>query len=225
MDRTQGDGHEWIAAILCSLSFLSISQDVLQPPQMGGPGGQGGQQDVAAAQTQWARFQNSLVNDVIPYVDKNYRTKADRENRAIAGLSMGGGQTFYIAFNHIDTFSYVGVFSAGWPTIPGISVPIPAPANAAQLRGPDITRSVDPEKFFPLMPQLNSSANSKLHLVYVHIGAEDGLITVHNLIGDQLKAKGVNATVIEMHGYGHEWPFWRVALEDYVPRLFQVAAK
>jgi enterochelin esterase-like enzyme len=207
------------------------SQDVLPAPLMGGPGGPGGpgpggpgaqgsQQDVAAARAQWARFQNSLVNDVIPYVDKNYRTKADRENRAIAGLSMGGGQTFYIAFNHIDLFSYVGVFSAGWPTIPGIAVPIPAPANFAQLRGPDITRSVDPDKFFALMPQLNSSANSKLRLLYVHCGAEDGLITVHNLIKDQLKARGINATVIETHGYGHEWPFWRVALEDYAPRLF-----
>jgi len=210
------------------------SQDVLQAAQMGGAGGPGGQarpgadaspQEIAAAQTQWARFQNSLVNDVIPYVDKQYRTKADRENRAIAGLSMGGAQTFYIAFNHIDLFSYVGVFSAGWPTIPGISVPIPAPANADQLRGPDITRSVDPDKFFALMPQLNSSANARLRLLYVHCGAEDGLITVHNLIKDQLKARGINATVIETHGYGHEWPFWRVTLEDYAPRLFQAAAK
>jgi S-formylglutathione hydrolase FrmB len=74
-------------------------------------------------------------------------------------------------------------------------------------------------------PTLNLSANSKLHLLYVHIGAEDGLITVHNLIKDQMKAKGINATVIETHGYGHEWPFWRAALEDYTPRLFQAAAK
>jgi enterochelin esterase-like enzyme len=216
------------------------SQDVLPAPQgggMGGPGGPGGagvpggqggqaaQQDPAAAVAQWARFQNSLVNDVIPYVDKNYRTRTDRENRAIAGLSMGGGQTFYIAFNHIDLFTYVGVFSAGWPTIPGISVPIPAPANAADLRGPDITRSIDPEKMFALMPQLNLSANSKLHLLYMHIGLEDGLITSHNLVKAQLKAKGINAVSIETHGYGHEWPFWRVALEDYAPRLFQAAAK
>ena len=75
------------------------------------------------------------------------------------------------------------------------------------------------------MPQLNSSANAKLRLLYVHCGAEDGLITVHNLIKDQLKARGINATVMETHGYGHEWPFWRVTLEDYAPRLFQAAAK
>ena len=206
------------------------SQDVMAPSAgagmtgPGGPGGQGGPgatQDVAAAQAQWARFQNSLVNDVIPYVDKNYRTKTDRENRAIAGLSMGGGQTFYIAFNHIDLFTYVGVFSAGWPTIPGTAVTIPAPANAEQLRGPDITRSVDPAKFFALMPQLNSTANSKLHLLFVHIGLEDGLISSHNLIKDEFKKRGINGVFIETHGYGHEWPFWRVALEEYAPRLFQ----
>jgi enterochelin esterase-like enzyme len=193
------------------------------PGGQAGAGGQGGQQDVAAAQAQWARFQNSLVNDVIPYVDKNYRTKTDRENRAIAGLSMGGGQTFYIAFNHIDLFTYVGVFSAGWPTIPGTAVTIPAPANAADLRGPDITRSVDPEKFFALMPQLNATANSKLRLLFVHIGLEDGLISSHNLIKEQFKARGINGVFIETHGYGHEWPFWRVALEEYAPRLFQAA--
>jgi enterochelin esterase-like enzyme len=89
------------------------------------------------------------------------------------------------------------------------------------LRGPDITRSIDPDKFLALLPQLNASANSKLRLLYLHIGAEDGLITSHNLVKDLLKSKGINATVIETHGYGHEWAFWRVALQDFAPRLFQ----
>ncbi|MCX6627131.1 MAG: alpha/beta hydrolase-fold protein, partial [Candidatus Solibacter sp.] len=223
----QGKSKPMIVVMTNGNGNQKASQDVLPAPPMGGRGGQGapGGQDVAAATAQWARFQNSLVADVIPYIDKNYRTKTDRENRAIAGLSMGGGQTFYIAFNHIDLFTYVGVFSAGWPTMPGIAVPIPAPANAAQLRGPDITRSIDPDKFLALLPQLNASANSKLRLLYLHIGAEDGLISSHNLVKDLLKSKGINAATIETHGYGHEWPFWRVALHDFAPRLFLVTSK
>jgi enterochelin esterase-like enzyme len=168
-------------------------------------------------------FPKSLPLDVIPFVDKNYRTLTDKDNRAIAGLSMGGGQTFYAAFNNIDKFGWVGVFSAGWPTLPDISVPIPRPANADQLRGPDIERTVDPAKFLALMPQLDAAVNQKLKLLYIHLGAEDGLISAHQTIKDLLNSKGIKATYIETHGYGHEWAFWRVALQDFAPRLFQAA--
>jgi enterochelin esterase family protein len=210
----QGKAKPMIVVMTNGNAGQIASQDVAAPAAAAGP-----------REGQYPKFPESLVKDVIPFVDKMYRTRADREDRAIAGLSMGGGQTFYIAFNHIDQFAWVGVFSAGWPTMPGISVPIPAPANAAQLRGPDITRSIETQKFLALLPQLDASANSKLRLLYMHMGAEDGLITAHGTVKDLLKSKGIKATVIETHGYGHEWPFWRVCLSDYAPRLFQTASK
>jgi enterochelin esterase family protein len=109
--------------------------------------------------------------------------------------------------------------------LPGVSVPIPAPENAAKLRGPDITRSVDPDKLFALFPQLNASANSQLRLLYLSIGTEDGLITTHGVVKQALKSKGVNTILVEIPGYGHEWAFWRVTLSDFVPRLFQSGSK
>jgi enterochelin esterase-like enzyme len=171
------------------------------------------------------RFPPSMVNDLVPFIDKTYRTKADRENRAIAGLSRGGALTFNTAFNNIDKFAWVGAFSGGFPTLPGVSVPIPAPENAAKLRGPDITRSVDPDKLFALFPQLNASANSQLRLLYLSIGTEDGLISTHGVVKQALKSKGVNAILVESPGYGHEWAFWRVTLLDFAPRLFQSGSK
>jgi len=168
-------------------------------------------------------FPRSLVADVIPFVDKTYRTRADRENRAIAGLSMGGAQTFYAAFNNLDKFAWVGGFSGGYVLLPDVGVPVPAPPNADKLRGPDITRSIDPEKFAKLLPQMNAEANSRLRLLYIAIGTEDGLITTHNAVKQLLKSQGVNATYWEVGGYGHEWAFWRMALADFVPRLFKPA--
>jgi enterochelin esterase-like enzyme len=102
-------------------------------------------------------FPKSLISDVIPFVDQVYRTKADREHRAIAGLSMGGAQTQFATFNNLDKFAYVAAFSAGLPLIPGVAIDIPAPENAARLRGPDITRTIDPAKMAALMPQLNAA--------------------------------------------------------------------
>jgi S-formylglutathione hydrolase FrmB len=88
------------------------------------------------------------------------------------------------------------------------------------LRGPDVTQSIDKQKLAALLPQLNAEANPKLRLFYVAIGAEDGLITAHNAFKELLAKKAVKATIVERHGYGHEWAFWRVSLTDFAPRLF-----
>ena len=216
----QGKAKPMIVVMTNGNAGQKASQDFLAPAAALRP-----EAGAAPSAQERLKFPVSLVKDVIPFVDSTYRTRTDRESRAIAGLSMGAGQVFYATFNNIDKFAWVGVFSAGWPTMPDISVPIPAPANADQLRGPDITRTIDPVKFLALLPQLDASANSKLRLLYVHIGAEDGLISAHGTVKDLLKSKGINATVIETHGYGHEWAFWRVALQDFAPRLFPAASK
>jgi len=82
----------------------------LRPATPGAPPGPGGASAMAAAQE---RFTNELLKEIIPFVEKNYRVLPDRENRALAGLSMGGGQTLRVVTSHPDQFAYVGVWSAG----------------------------------------------------------------------------------------------------------------
>jgi len=167
------------------------------------------------------RFPESLVKDVIPFVDATWRTRADRESRAVAGLSMGGAQALYAGLNNLDRFAWVGALSGGFPLLPGVAVDIPAPANAATLRGPDITRSIDPAKYLALHPALDAGVNARLRLFYVAIGIDDGLITTHGALKKLLDDRGVKYTLFEVPGYGHEWKFWRLGLRDLLPRLFQ----
>ena len=171
------------------------------------------------------RFPESLVKDLIPFIDKTYRTRSDRENRAIAGLSVGGAQTMYAAFNNLDLFAWVAAFSGGYPVMPDVGIDVPPPANAASLKGPDISRSIDPVKFAALLPQLNSSANERLRLLYISIGAADTLQETHRVVKQVLKEKGMKYTLREFPGYIHEWPVWRVTLRDLLPILFQPASK
>jgi enterochelin esterase family protein len=165
-------------------------------------------------------FPNTLIHDLIPFIEKTYRTKNNKENRAIAGLSAGGAKTLYTAFNNIELFDYVATFSAGYPTMPGTKVPIDPPANAAIMRGPDITNTFNPKIYLELLPQLNADANSKLKLFYISMGKVDGLITAHGDFKKLLDSQDVKYINNEVEGYGHEWSFWRLSLHDLLPRLF-----
>ena len=171
------------------------------------------------------KFPESLVKDLIPFIDKTYRTLTDREHRAIAGLSVGGAQAMYAAFNNLDLFAWVAAFSGGYPVMPGAAINVAPPPNAASLKGPDITKSLDPAKFAALMPQLDASANDRLQLLYISIGTADTLQETHKVVKQVLKDKGVKYTLMEFPGYIHEWPVWRVTLKDLLPRLFQAASK
>ena len=171
-------------------------------------------------------FPESVVRDLIPFIDKTYRTRTDRESRAMVGLSVGGAQTMYTAFNNLDLFAWVAAFSGGYPVMPGVAIDVPAPPNAASLKGPDLTKSLDPVKFAALMPQLNSSANDRLRLLYISIGTADTLFpTTHAVVKQVLKEKGMKYTLVEFPGYIHEWPVWRVSLKNLLPKLFQPASK
>jgi len=220
----QGKAQPMIVVMTNGNARQRASQDFIAPPP-GQPGPGQAANPAAGISSIILKFPQSLVADVIPFVDKVYRTKADRENRAVAGLSMGGAQALYAAFNNLDKFAWVAGFSGGYPLLPGIAVPIDPPADAAKLRGPDITRSIDRDKFAQLLPQLNADANSKLRLFYLAIGTEDGLITTHGVVKQMLASKGVNAMIRELPGYAHEWSFWRVSLADLASKLFQPASK
>lgn len=216
----QGKAKPMIVVMTNENANQVAAPNYVAPRPAGGPGTGSAMQGAAML-----AFPKSIVTDLIPFIDRAYRTLTGRENRAIAGLSMGGGMTLLAAFNNLDSFAWVGTFSAGLPPMPGVAVKIPPPANAANLRGPDITNTIDKEKLAALLPQLNAEANAKLRLFYVGIGTQDGLITAHNAFKELLKDKGVKATIVEKEGYGHEWAFWRISLQDLAPRLFQAAAK
>jgi enterochelin esterase family protein len=217
----QGKARPMIVVMTNENANQIASPDFVAPRAATAPGGPGNPMQGTAM----LDFPKSIITDLIPFIDTAYRTLPDRESRAIAGLSMGGGMTLLAAFNNLDTFAWVGIFSAGLPPMPGVAVKIAPPPNAANLRGPDITNTIDKQKLAALLPQLDSNANARLRLFYVSIGSQDGLITAHNAFKELLEEKGVKATIVEKPGYGHEWAFWRVSLKDLAPRLFQTSAK
>jgi enterochelin esterase-like enzyme len=140
-------------------------------------------------------FPNDVVPDVIEYAEKNYRIAAGADNRAIAGLSMGGNQTLIIGLSHLDLFHYVGAFS-----------PVIMNANADQ-------------DFKTLFADA-AGANKKLKVFNIYIGKEDTLymsnVSFHQLL-DQHQIKHV---FTETEG-AHVWWNWRDYLVDYAPRLFR----
>lgn len=168
-------------------------------------------------------YPNSIVHDIIPYIDTNFRTKANRDNRAIAGLSMGGAQTAQAVFTNIDLFSYVGLFSSAVALLPGVHARIPIPADAAKRRGPGLGESIDPVKFVQRYPVIGPKLNNRLHLLYLGVGKDDGLVESETDFRKMLDKRGVKYVTYDLPNHGHEWSYWRLALEDMSKRLFKPA--
>jgi enterochelin esterase family protein len=165
-------------------------------------------------------FARSIVPDLVPFVDKTYRTKPDANHRAIAGLSMGGGQSAYAGLRNLDTFSYVAVFSGAVPLLPGVLKAEPVPAGK-KVFGAGWGQGADPAGLDKLFPNLNAGSNAKLHLLYVSCGESDGLLTSTQGFEGWLTSKGVAFEKMTRPGYAHEWPFWRISLADLAPQLFK----
>jgi enterochelin esterase-like enzyme len=136
-------------------------------------------------------FENDLLNDIIPYVESHYSVRADREHRALAGLSMGGGQSLNFGLKHLDTFAWVGGFSSAPNTKPAAEL-LPDPAAAAK----------------------------KLRLLWVSCGDADGLMRISQGLHDFLEAKQV-AHVWHVDSGGHTWPVWKNDLYLLAQRLFR----
>jgi len=160
------------------------------------PGSPGAATANAATQD---RFADELLNNVIPYVEKNYRVLANGENRAIAGLSMGGGQTLRIAPSNLDKFAYVGVWSSG------VNQQMTADfekRNAQFFESPDKT-------------------NKMLKLFWIGVGEKDQLANAGaKNLAELLKAHGITYEFHESEG-GHTWINWRHYLSDYAQLLFR----
>ena len=139
-----------------------------------------------------------LLGDVIPMIEKNYRVTANRANRAITGLSMGGGQAFTIGLKHLETFAWVGEFSSGL------------------LSDTDFNLA----RHLPGLLDDPARANQQLKLLFLSCGTEDPRIPGHMDLMDALKAKQVRYVWYPTPG-AHEWKVWRHSLAEFLPKLFR----
>jgi enterochelin esterase-like enzyme len=181
-----------------------------------GPIGQGAPPAPGSAPTV-NPFTNEFVTDVMPYVEKHYRTINDRQHRAIAGLSMGGSQTLDIAFTHLDKFQQIGVFSSGASLggggRRGAAAPGAAATPAAQPARPDweATHLADLD---------NAGLKKGTKLVWLSTGVDDNLIANTRTTVELLKKHGFEPVFKESPG-AHSWFNWRNYLVEFTPQLFQ----
>ncbi len=143
-----------------------------------------------------------LLGDIIPMIDKTYRVAPGRENRAITGLSMGGGQAFTIGLKHMDLFAWVGEFSSGLVS--------------------DTEFKLD--KHLPGFLDHPDQVNSRLKLLFLSCGTEDPRYSGQLDLGDTLKDHGIRYVWYPTPGV-HEWKVWRHALAEFAQRVFQDGRK
>ncbi|WP_294066516.1 alpha/beta hydrolase-fold protein [Proteiniphilum sp. UBA1028] len=144
-----------------------------------------------------ADFPAILLNEIIPHIESSYRVLTDRENRAMAGLSWGGLQTFNITLNNIDKFSHIGGFSGA------------GQINTDQLETAYNGVFKDPKVF-----------NEKVHVFFLGIGSEEHPERTKNL-SEGLKKAGINNIYYESPGTAHEFLTWRRCLNEFVPLIFK----
>lgn len=143
-------------------------------------------------------FESSFP-EIVAYVDSHYRTKADKANRAIAGLSMGGGHSWRISMQYPDMFDYVGLFSA-----------------AVMWNG----GGVDGQNANPYDQALARQFATAPQLYWIAIGKDDFLYALNASYRETLDRLGISYTYVETDG-GHEWRNWRSYLVRFLPQLFK----
>jgi len=174
-------------------------------------------------------FMRALIEEVLPQVERTYHVSQDRMQRAIAGLSMGGAESLYVGLHNTDRFAYIGSFSGAfvmWPRASSPSANSPSassPSGGARGgRGPQTMQDADFDKNFP---DLTAKSASRVRLVWIACGLDDGLNTVNRQFKTWLKSKDIQFTDIEVPGYAHVWPLWRENLAALAPLLFQSGVK
>lgn len=144
---------------------------------------------------QWpafALFEKDLLHDLIPFIDKTYPAQTDRESRAIAGLSMGGGQSLNFGLGNLDTFAWVGGFS-----------------SAPNTRSP------------AALIKDHAEAAKKLRLLYVACGDKDGLFKISQGVHAMLDEKKIPHLYHVIPGGGHDFRVWRSDLWRFAQLVFR----
>lgn len=164
-------------------------------PAAGGRGGGGGR---GGFPQNWDRtFTEMMFTDLIPMVERTYRVLPGRENRAMAGLSMGGMQSFLTVLPNLDKFAYLGGFSGNSG---GGAAFDPKTSSGGAF--------ADPTAF-----------NKKMKVLFLGIGSAEGPNTKN--FSEQLAKAGITNVYFESPGTAHEWLTWRRCLVEFAPRLFK----
>jgi enterochelin esterase-like enzyme len=169
--------------------------DVAPPPGGRGAGAGGGR---GGFPTNWGGvFTEMMLTDLIPTVERTYRVAPGRENRAMAGLSMGGMQSFLTVLSNLDHFAYLGGFS-----------------GSSGGRGGFDPKTSDNGVFADA-----AAFNKKVKLLFLGIGSVEGPGTKN--FSEALTKAGIRNVYFESPGTAHEWLTWRRCLNDFAPRLFK----
>jgi enterochelin esterase-like enzyme len=203
------DDRQWTASCHADIIIDNLlAEGKIQPVLMVFPNGDanmsatnqanaGGSTRGSGALDGWGEpFENDLLKDIIPWIESHYSVYGDRDHRALAGLSMGGGQTLNIGLSHIDVFGYIGGFSS-------------AP-NTREFGG--MSNAVK------LMP--DAEAAKKLKVLWVACGNRDGLIRVSQGVHRMLKENGV-PHIWNVDAHAHDDPEWANNLYLFSQRIFK----
>ncbi len=143
------------------------------------------------------QLEQELLKDIVPFVESNYRVLANKDSRAIAGLSMGGGQAYLIGLKNLDKFSYIAEFSAGLLS----------------------DGKFDINERIPGIYEKANAINSAVKLLWIACGKDDPRYNGHQALSYILKEKNIKHEFHESKG-GHEWLFWREQLAAFMQRIF-----
>ncbi len=138
-------------------------------------------------------LEKDILESIVPIIESSYRVRSGRENRAITGLSMGGGQSLRVGLNNIDRFAWIGAFS---------SAPRGMDAVLEKL-------GANPEQ-----------TNAQIRLLWIAIGKDDFLLKQNQAFIQNLQARKIVHEYQETEGK-HQWSVWRRYLAEFLPRLFQ----
>ncbi len=194
-----GDPYEWTGYVKADIILDNlIAEGKAVPMVVVLPNGRAMADDRAignpfepAKAASFATFEGDLLGCLIPAIEAKYSVLTDREHRAIAGLSMGGGQTFNFGLGHLETFAWVGAFSAAPNTKPPAEL-LPDPA----------------------------AAKAQLKLLYLSCGNKDGLINFSQAVHRYAKQHGV-PHLWNVDDHGHDGDTWGSNLYHFSQRLFR----